>query len=485
MDRPVRTRFAPSPTGELHVGNLRIAVFNQLYARGKGGAYVLRVEDTDTQRNLKGSLESMLADMRWFGLDWDEGPDIGGPFGPYFQSEREGRHREVAADLERRGLAYRCFCAPDRSEAEQDDTDSEVPYRRGCEAGCRELNREEADRRQKAASTPPAIRFAVPNDTVVIQDEIRGSIQFSGSDIEDFVIQRSDGRATYNLAVVVDDVDMEISHVIRGSGHISNTPKQALLFDALGATRPVFAHLPTVVGPDGAKLSKRTGAPGISQLRAEGLHPDAVVNYLSLLGWSPGDDREVLGRDELIAAMDLARVRPSNTMYDPEKLRWMSAQHIARMPLEDLADRVWTYLDREAFPLSRAELPPALDAVRSRLHAFGEVNVYLWLVFAPTPVLDGGRRELAAEPDSPLELLRTVRGRLAGLPAWTSGATDGAVREVGKELGRKGPALFHPVRLALCGGRSGPDLGKVLVALGRDRALGLLDHAILAVSAAS
>ena len=467
MTRPVRTRFAPSPTGDIHVGNLRIAIFNYLFARKHQGAFLLRIEDTDVERNLEGSLDRLLEDLRWAGIEWDEGPDVGGPFGPYVQSQRNDRHLEQALDLEERGLAYRCFC----TDAEIEAARSEGRDSPSCPGGCGTLGPDDAKERERHEPSAAAIRFAVPNKLVDVDDHIRGPISFHGRDIGDFVILRTDGRATYNFAVVVDDVDMEITHVIRGVGHISNTPKQALLFDAFGSARPVFAHLPTVLGPDGSKLSKRTGSPGVDRLRAEGFHPDAVVNYLSLLGWSPGGDREIMSRSEIVRALELDRVRPSNTVYDPEKMRWMSAQHIARMPTEELASAVGPYIDRKEFPPEVVNLQPAIEAVRSRLHTFGEINGALRMLFPDTDTIETARRELAEGPEATLRVLRAVRDRLETLDLWTADDAARAVREAGQELEVSGSSLFHPVRLALCGARSGPDLGKMLAALGRRRVL--------------
>ncbi len=473
MTSAVRTRFAPSPTGNMHVGNLRIAIFNYLFARKHRGVFLLRVEDTDVARNLKGSLDRLLEDLRWAGIEWDEGPDIGGPFVPYVQSQRNERHMEKALDLEKRGLAYRCFC----TNAEIEAVRTEGGNSPRCPGGCRTLDPDDAKERERHESSAAAIRFAVPDGDIEVKDHIRGLISFHSRDMGDFVILRTDGRSTYNFAVVVDDVDMEITHVIRGAGHLSNTPKQALLFDALGSTRPVFAHLPTVLGPDGSRLSKRTGSPGIDRLRAEGFHPDAVVNYLSLLGWSPGNNREIMSRSEIVRSLDLDRVRPSNTVYDLEKMRWISAQHIASMPTEELASAVGPYIDHEEFPQERVNLLPAIEAVRSRLHTFSQINSALRILFPDTDTLQTARRELAEDPEAALRVLRAVRDRLETLNPWTAEDAARAVREAGQELEVNGPSLFHPVRLALCGARSGPDLGKVLAALGRQRVLLRLSEA--------
>lgn len=455
----------------MHVGNLRVAIFNFLFARHHQGAFVLRVEDTDSARNVEGSLDRMFAQLRWAGLQWDEGPDLGGPFGPYIQSEREGRHRERALELRDRGLAYDCFCSD--SEVAAVRTAERVSP--ACPGGCRDLSSSEANRRARTSSEPSSLRFAVPDDIIQITDEIRGIIEFQGKDIGDFVILRQDGRATYNFAVVADDADMRISHVIRGAGHLSNTPKQALLFDAMGVARPAFAHLPTVLAPDGSKLSKRAGSSGVGLLQAEGYHPDGVLNYLSLLGWSPGDDREVMRPAEIAEALSLDRVGASNTVYDLDKLRWISRQHIALMPLDALTRAVDPYIDRARFPVDALEL--VVDVLRSRVHTFNEINTALTVLFPTGQTRSAAAAELLSAPRENARILDCVRRKLDALEPWTADGAARAVREAGKEIAASGPGLFHPVRLALCGARQGPDLGRVIAALGRQEVLSRLGAA--------
>lgn len=471
----VRTRFAPSPTGRLHLGNVRAAVFNWLFARRHGGAFVVRIEDTDVERNVEGGEEAILEDLRWLGLTWDEGPDVGGPYGPYRQSERTGRHDAAVEALLARGLAYPCYCsegqlALDRVVGEDGREVLRYPGR------CRHLSAEERAARE-ADGAVPLIRFAVPEglDDVVIEDEVYGSITFPANDIDDFVIRRSDGRVTYNFAVVVDDVEMKITHVIRGAGHLSNTPKQALLFDALEAPRPVFAHLPTVLAPEGGKLSKRAGADAVADLRARGYPPEAVLNYVSLLGWSHPDGEEVLTPEELVASVALDRVGRSDPRVDPEKLRWLSAQHIARRELAEVARNVAPFLDRTRFDLEGGALERAVDAVRTRLTTYADINEHLALVHPPEDdALAATRASLASDPEA-RRVVEGIREALAAVEPWTSDEAAGAVRTWGKENQVRGPALFHPVRRALTGVESGPDLGKVLAALGKAETLRRLD----------
>jgi glutamyl-tRNA synthetase len=476
----VRTRFAPSPTGQLHLGNLRVAVFNHLFTRHHDGAFVIRVEDTDEARNVEGALEGILDDLAWAGLDWDEGPGKDGAFGPYLQSDRSGLHRARAIELLDAGKAYLCFCADEsggdpwgRSGAGPEGTPEGGPPPRGCPGGCDAVDPALARSRMDEGEAA-AIRFPVPQRTIQVKDEIRGEIAFHGKDMADFVILRADGRATYNFAVVVDDVDMNISHVIRGSGHLSNTPKQALLFDALGAPRPAFAHLPMVLGADRRKLSKRAGAEGVRRLRDEGYLPDAVVNYLSLLGWSPGDDREVLSRKELVEEMSLARVGVSDAVFDEEKLRWMSGQHLALLDLDDVVRRVKPFVDRDRFQVTGEHLRRCVAAIRTRLQVLSDVNDGLALLYPGQVALRAGVAEALAEGPGAVAAVEAVRRALAGAREWEAESLGQVVREAGKGVGVRGPALFHPVRLALCAARSGPDLGLVLVALGAEETLARL-----------
>jgi nondiscriminating glutamyl-tRNA synthetase len=431
----VRTRFAPSPTGRLHLGNVRAAVFNWLFARRHEGAFVVRIEDTDVDRNVEGAEEAILEDLRWMGLSWDEGPDVGGPHAPYRQSGRAAHYDSAVTKLLEEGSAYPCYCSDAQLALDMAvgaDGREILRY-----AGrCRDLGVEDRRAREDAGAVP-LVRFRVPRDadSIDIIDEVYGPISFPINDIDDFVIRRSDGRTTYNFGVVVDDIDMEISHVIRGAGHLSNTPKQALLFDAFGHERPRFAHLPTVLGHEGGKLSKRAGAAAVADLRAQGYPPAAVLNYVSLLGWSHPEEREVLTRDELIASASLDRVGRSDPRMDPEKLVWMAAQHVAGETLDELAAHVGPFVDRQRYPMTDRSLALTVEALRSRLSTYGGINDHL-------------------------SLLHT---------------TNRLVRTVGKEVGARGPALFHPVRIALTGSEQGPDLGKVLAALGKDETIRRLD----------
>ena len=476
----VRTRFAPSPTGLLHLGNVRAAAFNWLFARRHGGQFILRIEDTDVERNVEGSEEGILEDIRWLGLDWDEGPLVGGAHAPYRQSGRDPIYQAAVERLVDSGRAYPCFCGEEEPAEEGEGAEGGAgrsPRRYG--GHCRRLEPEER-RRRLDAGEPHAIRFALPDGEaeVSVHDEVFGTITVPIEDLDDFVLRRTDGRVTYNFGVVVDDLDMRITHVIRGVGHLSNTPKQALLFDALGRERPVFAHLPTVLAPEGGKLSKRAGATPVAELRAQGYPPEAVLNYLSLLGWSHPEEREVLTREELVHSISLERVGRSDTRLDPDKLRWISAQHLAAEEPAALAAHVQPFVDRERFPGALEGLEGAVGAIRTRLTTYADVNEHLALLFPPEGAELEAARRAAAEAPEARGLLDTARQRLGEAPAWSAEALEALVRSMGQELGLKGAGLFHPLRKALIGSEKGPELGRILAGIGRAEALRRIDQAL-------
>jgi glutamyl-tRNA synthetase len=448
----IRTRFAPSPTGSLHVGNARIAVLNWLLTRQQQGSFVLRIEDTDVDRNVAGAEQGILEDLQWLGLEPDEGPDHG-EFAPYRQSARGGVYRRYAETLRDATLAYVCFCA---AEAAEDASD------RREQCACASLDPDMA--RHRASNESHTLRFRVPADTAIAFDDVvRGRVQFASDEIADFVILRSDGRPTYNFAVVVDDIEMRITHVIRGVGHLSNTPRQALLFDALRAGRPVFAHVPMVLGPDRQKLSKRHGASGIAEYRALGYHPDGLLNYLSLLSWSSPSGEDVLSREQLIEEISLERIGAADAMFDPARLSWLSSKHIERMPLDALVNAVRPFVDHTRFSLNDAELTSAVAATRTHYATFADVNEQLAMFFP----LDSG-----AVSDGPaIHAAATVLGRISD---WNEDALREAIREIAAASGLRGRALYEPLRRALTGRDHGPPLPAVLFVQGRERVLAAL-----------
>lgn len=485
---PVRTRFAPSPTGQLHAGNARAAVVNWLIARHFGGDFVLRIEDTDTERNVVGAERAILDDLRWLGLDWDEGPEPfqaeaggggaqrrggRGPHAPYRQSERLELYDEAARRLLEDERAYPCYCTPRELESKR---------RRALERGeppaydgaCRRLDAAARSRLGEEGRTP-ALRFAVDEgDAVVVRDAVRGEVAFDRGELGDFVIVKSDGLPTYNFAVVVDDALMRISHVIRGVGHLSNTPRQILLQNSLGYPRPVYAHIPTVLGPDRQKLSKRHGATSLAEYRARGLHPDALVNYLSLLSWSSPSGDEVLERSRLVREISLDRFRSGDVVFDEEKLRWLSGKHIESMALDELASAVLRHVAADRLPVEPEVLPVALEAVRSHLATFSDAADALERFTAePDPeVVSAALADGAAGT-----VLAAARRQLDAVEPWAEETVAAAVRAAGREVGARGPALYHPLRIALTGATEGPPLAAFVTVLGRAETRRRLDRA--------
>ncbi|HSH44410.1 MAG TPA: glutamate--tRNA ligase, partial [Longimicrobiales bacterium] len=327
MSGAPRVRFAPSPTGYLHVGGARTALFNWLFARRHGGAFILRIEDTDRERSSDAMTEAILDGMRWLGLDWDEGP--------YHQADGADRHRRDALRLLEEGKAYRCFCSPEVLEEKRREAESAgggYRYDRHCDL---HVSREESDRRAEAGE-PYTVRFRVPEGRTVFRDEVHDRTEFDNAEIEDFIVLRTDGTPIYNLAVVSDDHEMGVTHVIRGDDHLSNTPKQVMLYEALGWDVPTFAHVPMILGADGKRLSKRHGATAVGQYREQGILAPALVNFLALLGWSPGDDTEIMSMEDLTRRFSLEGIHRKSGIFDPEKLEWMNGQYMMAMPLEEL-----------------------------------------------------------------------------------------------------------------------------------------------------
>ena len=467
-----RVRFAPSPTGYLHVGGARTALFNWLYARRHGGTFVLRIEDTDVERSSADMVTGILDGLRWLGLTWDEGPEVGGPHAPYFQSERLDRYRAAADRLLRDGHAYYCYCSADRLRQERERAESRGEawqYDRTCLALSPDRIHE-----LDAAGTPRALRFKVPVSGASFDDAVKGRIAFDGASIEDFVILRSDRYPTYHLSVTVDDIDMAITHVIRGDDHISNTPKHVLLFDALGAPVPVFAHVPLILGADKKRLSKRHGATSVIEYQRQGYLAPAMVNFLALLGWSPGGDRELMTSDEMIASFTLEGISGGNAVFNTEKLDWMNGQYIARLPIEQLAAVAMPFFDQAGL----ASHPLVVDA--PAFHRLLELlrpraKRLIDLVEQARPLLndavvyeqDAVDKHLSA-PDLADHLTALVAALDAATP-YDETQIEAAVRGTSSARGIKAGPLIHATRVAVTGRTQSPGLFEVLAWLGRDR----------------
>jgi len=503
---PPRLRFAPSPTGYLHVGGARTALFNWLYARRMGGVFVLRIEDTDVERSSADMVTGILDGMRWIGLDWDEGPEVGGGYGPYFQSQRLARYRELGEQLVRDGHAYYCYCGssasaggensagfgeakpPAREDAAWDEGDTPRGESWTYDRRCSRLTPDEVAARE-AAKMPRAIRFKVPPGETVFRDLVHGDITFDNANIEDFVALRSDGHPTYHLSVVADDIDMAITHVVRGDDHISNTPKQVLLYRAFGKPLPAFAHVPLILGPDKRRLSKRHGATSVTEYSKQGYLPEAMMNFLALLGWSPGNDQEFFTRDELVAAFSLEGISSSDAVFNPEKLEWFSAQHIARMPAAELVRRIEPRL-REAglWPAGwspgssdpgawLARLVELLRPRAKRLTDFVEKG-RPFLVDELEYDADAVKKHLSSA--DALAHLAAVRDACAASQGFTAAVLEPAIRELAEVRGVKAGVLIHPTRVAVVGRAESPGIFEVLELLGRDRALARMAHALRA-----
>jgi glutamyl-tRNA synthetase len=475
-----RVRFAPSPTGYLHVGGARTALFNWLYARRHGGAFILRIEDTDAERSSAEMVTGILDGMRWLGLDWDEGPEVGGPYAPYFQSQRLERYRTMAEQLVTDGRAYYCYCSPDRLRAEREKAEARGEawkYDRACLSLPPERVAE-----FEATGAPRAIRFQVPPGHTAFDDVVHGRIEFDHDNIEDFVILRSDLFPTYHLSVVVDDVDMRITDVIRGDDHISNTPKHVLLFGAFGAPAPRFAHVPLILGADKKRLSKRHGATSVTEYKRLGYLPDAMVNFLALLGWSPGDDRELMTRDVLRDAFTLEGISGGNAVFNTEKLDWMNGQYIAQMSPEELAAAVEPLLreggiwpehpDRDR-RLWLTRVLTLLQPRAKRLTDFVE-QARPFLADTVEYEADAVARHLGvAGLDGHVAALVSA---LRTTTPFDESHVEATVRGTASERGLKAGSLIHAVRVAATGRASSPGLFEVLALLGPDRTVERLER---------
>jgi len=481
----IRVRFAPSPTGHLHIGSARTALFNWLYARSFNGVYVLRIEDTDRDRSTETFEHSIVEDLAWLGLAWDEGPDIGGPHGPYRQTERmaAGMYERRAQTLLESGRAYHCFCSAEELEAERAAAlaKSEMPKYSG---KCRALS----DTQRQALideGRAPTIRFAVPpGERIAFDDIIRGGLEFQTGVIGDFIILRQDGSPTYNFAVVVDDLDMEITHVLRGEDHITNTARQMLLFEALGAEPPVFGHFSMILGPDKAKLSKRHGAAAVGDYRREGYISEAIINYLALLSWSSPTGAEVLRLDELIREFSADRVSKSPAIFDAAKLKWLNGQHIRRLDPVALTNLVLPYLvdkglvEPEEIASGFERLARVVEGVQTNLEVLpdivGCVKIFGAVIYddeTAARLREPSARKVMAAFSAALERVDDIDKD--GAKALITSVSEGLKAE-----GVKGKEIFQTMRLALTGALSGPELFYLLYGLGPDETRRRLDKVL-------
>jgi glutamyl-tRNA synthetase len=483
----VRVRYAPSPTGYPHIGNIRTALFNWLFARHTGGSFIVRIEDTDQSRKVEGAVEAILDSLRWLGLDWDEGPEVGGRYGPYFQSERCDRYQHFAQRLLDAGRAYRCYCASERLAQMRAEMAERKESARSYDRRCRNLSPEDGARFE-SQGVPSAIRFKVPLDgQTAFHDLVRGEITFDNSELDDLVLLKSDGYPTYHLANVVDDHFMEISHVMRADEWLSSTPRHILLYAAFDWEPPLYAHLPMILGPDKSKLSKRHGATSVVEYRDKGFLPEAMLNFLALLGWALDDKTEIMGRDELVKHFSLERISKTAAIFNQEKLQWMNGVY-----LRQVAEKQgYEEFARRALPFLESGLPDPVRrpidaeyAVRIAPLAYERVNVLSELpgridffflddleYDAKLLLVKGVDRETA------IASLKGCLQRLGGCP-FDHASVEAVMRTLAEETGLKAGTLFGLVRVAVTGRTATPPLFETMVVLGRERCLRRLEAAM-------
>ena len=485
-DRP-RVRFAPSPTGLMHIGGYRTALFDWLYARNTGGTFVLRIEDTDTLRTEEGAVDFLLEGMQWLGMDIDEGPGVGGPYGPYYQTSRQAIYHQYAHQLIASGHAYRCYCTPERlNTMRQEQQAQKLPPR--YDHRCRYLTAE-----QRAANEAEGqrwtVRFAMPQEgETVVHDELRGDIVWQNTNIDDAILLKANGLPTYHLAHIVDDHLMNITHLIRAEEWISSAPLHIQIWKALGWEIPLIYHAPDVLGKDKRKLSKRHGAPSWKELQQQGFLPEAVVNFLALVGWSYDDKTEIFTREELIRAFSLDRVSVSGAIYDAEKLAWMNGVYIRKLPLAEMTRRTLPYMERPEAegglpdtiqrPLDPDYTQRVLSLEQERLRTLGEATHAVSFFYTEdwtyeTPLVQKGMDEAGTKQ----ALLRT-RDLLHGLAVWEQAVLEEQMRELMTELGLKPGQFLGAARVAVSGRKATPPLFQMIEVLGRERTLARIERAI-------
>ena len=477
MPDEVRVRYAPSPTGHLHIGNARTALFNYLFARNQGGKFIVRIEDTDQKRNVEGGEENQFRFMRWLGLDWDESVDKGGPYGPYRQTERLEIYSRYSKELIESDLAYECFCTEEELEEERKKqfARGETPKYSG---KCRHLSEKEKEA-LRAEGRKPSIRFKVPTGRVyTFDDMVKGQVTFQADDFGDFVIIKKDGIPTYNFAVVVDDHLMRITHVLRGDDHITNTPRQLMIYEAFGWEPPKFGHMTLIMNEEGKKLSKRDESvlQFIEQYCDLGYLPEAMFNFIALLGWSPEGEQEIFSREELIRIFDPSRLSKSPAVFDTNKLKWMNNQYIKQAEPSRIAELAIPHLQRagklpnDLNEKTRRWAERLVALYQEQLDCAADIVEKTEMFFVDQLQIDAEAEPVLAEPHVP-EVLKAFLKHVEQIDDFTPEALKEAIKAVQKETGHKGKALFMPIRVAITGQTHGRDLNETLALIGREKVL--------------
>ncbi len=483
MTQQVRTRFAPSPTGFLHVGSIRTALFDWLFTRHNGGIFILRIEDTDATRKVEGAIEAIMDDLRWLKLNWDEGPEVGGKFGPYIQSERLERYKEAAQRLLNQGAAYKCYCSQERLETlRAHQIKNKLPP--GYDRCCRNLT--EAERAQKEKEgIMPVVRLKTPlQGQTVVHDIIWGNVVFKNGTIEDLVLLKSDGYPTYHLANVVDDHDMQITHVIRAEEWMSSTPCHIMLYEALSYAIPQFAHLPMLLGSDRSKLGKRHGSTSIRQFREQGYLPETMINFLALLGWSLDDKTEIISREDLIEHFSLERVSKTAAIFNHEKLQWMNGVYIRKLTPDDFTHRALPFLEKGLppevkRPLSIDYVKAVLSLVQDRARLLSEVTELTEYFF--TEQLNYDSKLLLGKDmtvESTISALKIAKERLEKQAGFDAASIEAMLRPLAEELKLKAGQLFGALRTAVSGRTATPPLFQMMTVLGKELTLARIDDAL-------
>ncbi len=492
VEKRPRLRFAPSPTGFQHIGGYRTALFSWLFARHSGGDFILRIEDTDTARTVEGAVEYLIDGLKWLNMDYDEGPIVGGPYGPYYQTERKALYQHYAHRLIESGHAYYCYCSPERLEqVRREQAAQKLPPR--YDRHCRYLTAEQRAE-YEAAGIKPTVRFAMPLEgKTVVHDELHGDITFNNADIDDFIILKSDGLPTYHLGHIVDDHLMGVTHMVRAEEWISSAPRHVHIYNALGWEMPKFYHVPDVLGKDKKKLSKRHGAPSWIDFQKQGYLPEAVFNFMALLGWSYDDKTEIMTREELIERFTLDRIGVSGGIYDADKLLWMNGYYIRHLPLEEFTRRTIPYMER---PEAEGGLPDTvrrpldfeytmrvLSLEQERLKTLGEAAhavsfFYTDTLDYETPLLI----QKGMDAERTLMALTRARDLLNSIEQWEHNALEQPMRELATELGLKTGQLFGSIRTAVSGRTATPPLFQMMEVLGRERSMQRINEAIARLS---